>query len=258
MARPRWPITDPTDNGLQGGSDGQVHDEAGGRGGLAGGAALAAGCHSDGSNHSGHGDPCWPDRYSNESRAALCSSSPRWRTGRSWTRRSGTCTSSWHRQAERDGDGQAGPDRPPVALPDPRVFIQTARDIGYDPAVGGVRGQAAGTGHKRTAVVQKYLAATLTGRNVVRRAGPRPGHAGPGGAAPRIILPTPQQRVAGPVTVPAGQISPRPAAGPLGGTTVGPAPADSDVDVTTEVDPSTMRLTRFRSGWRPAAFWPPA
>src|SRR3954453_23076390 len=36
---------------------------------LAGGAALAAGCHADGEH--GHSDPCWPERYANESRAAV-------------------------------------------------------------------------------------------------------------------------------------------------------------------------------------------
>ena len=35
------------------------------------GRPLAAGCHCGWASIGGHGDPCWPDRYANESRAAL-------------------------------------------------------------------------------------------------------------------------------------------------------------------------------------------
>lgn len=191
---------------------------------LAGGAALAAGCHSDGSDH-WHGDPCWPDRYSNESRAAVVANfQPQVENGQVLDQ------TVWNMHFEFGTDklNGAGMDKlDQIARrrphPDPRVFIQTARDIAYDPAKSeeyGAKRQELDT--KRTAAVQKYLGATLTGRQTSFDVQVHdPAMPGVEGAAPRIILPTPQQRVQGPVTVPAGPVSPAAGGGSGSGTTSG-------------------------------------
>src|SRR5207302_268943 len=81
--------------------------------------------------------------------------------------------------------------------PDPRVFIQTARDIGYDgakPEEYAAKRQELDT--KRVAAVQKYLAASLTGRPANFDVQVHdPAYPGIDGAAPRVIIPTPQSRV---------------------------------------------------------------
>lgn len=187
---------------------------------LAGGAALAAGCHTDG--QSKHGDPCWPDRYANESRAAVVANfQPQVENGHVLDQ------TVWNTHFEPGTDrlNGAGMDKlDQIARrrphPDQRVFLQTTRDIGYDagkPEDYAARRQELDT--KRVTAVQKYLSATLTGRQVsfdVQIHDP----AVPGieGAAPRVIIPTPQQRAQGPVSVPAGVISPGAGGGPASGT----------------------------------------
>ena len=192
---------------------------------LAGGAALAAGCHSDGSNHSGHGDPCWPDRYSNESRAAVVANfQPQVENGQVLDQ------TVWNMHFEFGSDklNGAGMDKlDQIARrrphPDQRLFLQTARDVSYDvgkPEDYASKRQELDT--KRVTAVQKYLSATLTGRQVSFDVQIHdPSVPGIEGAAPRIILPTPAQRVTGPVSVPAGQISPGAGGGSGSGTTAG-------------------------------------
>src|SRR5262245_21447388 len=105
---------------------------------LAGG-ILAAGCHStDGgtSGTIGHGDPCWPDRYSNESRAAVVANfQPQVENGHVLDQ------TLWNQGFEYGTDklNGAGMDKlDQIARrrphPDPKVFLQTARDIAYDAA----------------------------------------------------------------------------------------------------------------------------
>ena len=190
---------------------------------LAGGAALAAGCHWDGEQK--HGDPCWPDRYSNEARAAVVANfQPQVENGHVLDQ------TVWntHFEAGTDKLNGSGMDKlDQIARrrphPDQRVFLQTTRDFGYDagkPEEYAARRQELDT--KRVTAVQKYLSATLTGRQVsfdVQIHDP----AVPGieGAAPRIILPTPQQRVQGPVNVPVGALTPGAGGGSGAGTTAG-------------------------------------
>jgi hypothetical protein len=191
---------------------------------LAGGAALAAGCHSDGEHH--HGDPCWPDRYSNEARASLVANfQPQVENGHVLDQ------TVWNTHFEFGTDklNGAGMDKLDQLArrrphPDQRLFLQTARDVVYDagkPEEYAGRRQDLDT--KRVAAVQRYLQATLTGRQVSFDVQIHdPSVPGIEGAAPRVVLPTPQQRVQGPVTVPAGQISPA-AGGSAGSGTTGGA-----------------------------------
>jgi len=180
---------------------------------LAGGAALAAGCHADGDYH--HGDPCWPDRYANESRAAVVANfQPQVENGQVLDQ------TVWNSHFEFGTDklNGAGMDKlDQIARrrphPDPRVFLQTARDMAYDgakPEEYAAKRQELDT--KRVAAVQKYLSATLTGRPTTFDIQVHdPAVPGIEGAAPRLVLPTPQSRVGGtltPVVGPAGPPAP--------------------------------------------------
>src|SRR5262249_6875237 len=102
---------------------------------LAGGAAWAAGCHADGEHGEfHHGDPCWPDRYANESRAAVVATfQPQVENGQVLDQ------TVWNMHFEFGSDklNGAGMDKLDQLSrrrpsPDQRVFIQTARDIVYD------------------------------------------------------------------------------------------------------------------------------
>jgi len=190
---------------------------------LAGGAALAAGCHWDGEQK--HGDPCWPDRYSNEARAAVVANfQPQVENGHVLDQ------TVWNLHFEPGADrlNGAGMDKlDQVARrrphPDQRLFLQTARDMAYEagkPEEYAAKRQELDT--KRVAAVQKYLSTTLTGRQVSFDVQIHdPAVPGIDAAAPRIIVPSPGQRVAGPVTVPAGTISPGAGGGTASGTTAG-------------------------------------
>ena len=190
---------------------------------LAGGAALAAGCHSDGGSK--HADPCWPDRYTNEARASVVANfQPQVENGHVldqtvWNTHFDFGTDKLN-GAGMDKLDQLARRRP---HPDQRLFLQTARDMAYD---AGKPEEYAGKRQdldtKRVAAIQRYLQATLTGRQVSFEVQVHdPAVPGIEGAAPRIILPTPQQRVSGPVAVPAGQISPAAGGGAGSGTTGG-------------------------------------
>jgi hypothetical protein len=166
---------------------------------LAGGAALAAGCHADGEH--GHGDPCWPDRYANESRAAVVANfQPQVENGQVLDQ------TVWNSHFEYASDklNGAGMDKlDQIARrrphPDPRVFIQTARDIPYDagkPEEYAAKRQELDT--RRVAAVQKYLSASLTGRPTTFDIQIHdPAVPGIEGAAPRLVIPSPQSRVGG-------------------------------------------------------------
>jgi hypothetical protein len=186
---------------------------------LAGGAALAAGCHSDG-EHGGHGDPCWPDRYANESRAALVANfQPQVENGQVLDQ------TVWNMHFEYGTDklNGAGMDKlDQIARrrphPDPRVFIQTARDIGYDAGkTDDYVGKRTELDTKRTAAVQKYLSASLTGRPATFDIQVHdPAMPGIEGAAPRVVVPTPQSRVGGGAAVVAPAAAVPPPAPPAG------------------------------------------
>jgi hypothetical protein len=132
---------------------------------LAGG-MLAAGCHH-GDGYSGHGDPCWPDRYANESRALVVASfQPQVENGHILDQ------TVWNMHFETGSDklNGAGMDKLDQLArrrphPDPRLFVQTARDLPYDPAKPeDYSSKRTDLDSKRVAAVQKYLSTTLTGR----------------------------------------------------------------------------------------------
>jgi hypothetical protein len=184
-------------------------------------AVMATGCHShslikdDGT--CGHGDPCWPDRYANESRAATVASfQPQVENGHVLDQ------TIWNIHFEYGTDrlNGGGMDKlDQVARrrphPDTRLFLQTARDIAYDaekPNDYSVKRNDLDT--KRITAIQKYLAATLTGRPATFDIQVHdPAYPGIDGAAPRVVVPSPQTRVAGggpAVVVPAPAQAPPP------------------------------------------------
>jgi len=172
---------------------------------LAGG-VLATGCHSFGLHTSndgamGHGDPCWPDRYANEARAAAVASfQPQVENGHVLDQ------TIWNMHFDYGSDklNGAGMDKLDQLArrrpqPDTKLFMQTARDIAYDaekPNDYAVKRNELDT--KRITAIQKYLTATLTGRPCTFDIQVHdPSYPGIEGAAPRVIIPTPQSRVTG-------------------------------------------------------------
>jgi len=111
---------------------------------------LAAGCHH-GDGYSGHGDPCWPDRYANESRAAVVANfQPQVENGHILDQ------TIWNIHFEYGTDKLTGGGLDKLDQlarrrphPDPRVFLQTSRDAALDA--------------KRITAIQKYLATTGSG-----------------------------------------------------------------------------------------------
>ena len=195
---------------------------------LAGGLA-ATGCHSFGMEVSeggafGHGDPCWPDRYTNEARAAVIAAfQPQVENGQVLDQ------TIWNLHFDYGSDrlNGAGMDKLDQLArrrpqPDTRLFLQTARDIAYDaekPADYGAKRNELDT--RRIAAIQRYLAATLTGRPATFEVQVHdPAYPGIEGAAPRVILPSPQSRISGAapaVVVPGAVPVPPPPPGPAGG-----------------------------------------
>lgn len=169
---------------------------------LAGG-VLGAGCHTwhGADGLSGYGDPCWPDRYANEARAlTVASFQPQVENGHVldqtiWNMHFDYGTDKLN-GAGMDKLDQLARRRP---QPDTRLYLQTARDIAYDaekPSEYAAKRNDLDT--KRIAAIQKYLAATLTGRPANFDIQVHdPAYPGIEGAAPRVILPTPQSRISG-------------------------------------------------------------
>jgi hypothetical protein len=209
-------------------------------GAVLGGAVLATGCHAVGGlagvamceGTCGHGDPCWPDRYSNEARAATVANfQPQVENGHILDQ------TIWNMHFDFGTDrlNGAGMDKLDQLArrrphPDTRLFMQTARDIPYEaekPADYAAKRNDLDT--KRIAAVQRYLAATLTGRPATFEIQVHdPAYPGIEGAAPRVIVPTPQSRAIGnapAVVVPgAVQVAPPPPGpgGAPGGSTIRP------------------------------------
>ncbi len=164
---------------------------------------MASGCHSDGEWH-WHDDPCWPDRYANEARASVVASfQPQVENGQILDQ------TIWNKHFEYgsdklNGDGmdkldQLARRRP---QPDPRLFLQTARDIPYDADKGGeYAAKRVELDSRRVVAIQKYLKATLTGREMafeVQIHDPvYPGIDVNPGVAPRVYVPSPQERSRG-------------------------------------------------------------
>jgi len=186
------------------------------------GGLMAAGCTSS----EKHGDPCWPDRYANEARQlTVASFQPQVDNGHILDH------TIWNFHFEYGSEklNGAGMDkldqlarRRPA--PDVHLFLQTTRDIAYDaekPA--DYASKRVDLDNKRVASVQKYLKATLTGRETtfdIQIHDPAyPGVDVNPGVAPRVYVPTPQDRSRG-ANVPAIPVS-----GIGGGTAAGGASA---------------------------------
>ena len=169
---------------------------------LAGG-MLGTGCHAwyGLGGWTEHGDPCWPDRYANEARAATVASfQPQVENGHVldqtiWNMHFDYGTDRLN-GAGMDKLDQLARRRP---APDTRLYLQTARDIAYDadkPSEYAAKRNDLDT--KRIAAIQKYLAATLTGRPANFDIQVHdPAYPGIEGAAPRVVIPSPQTRIAG-------------------------------------------------------------
>jgi hypothetical protein len=190
---------------------------------LAGG-VMATGCHSVHSLHGMGGcadgdctycgDPCWPDRYANEARAATVASfQPQVENGHVLDQ------TIWNMHFDYGTDrlNGAGMDKLDQLArrrphPDTKLYMQTARDIPYDaanPSDYSAKRNELDT--KRITAIQKYLAATLTGRPANFDIQVHdPAYPGIDGAAPRVIVPTPQSRI-GAVAPGVAVVAPAPA-----------------------------------------------
>ena len=166
------------------------------------GGLMSAGCTSTGEHASKVSDPCWPDRYSNESRKLVVESfEPQVQNGHVLDQ------TVWNKHFETgkpvlnlagmDKLDQLARRRP---APDGRVYLQTARDIGYNPEkAGDYSAERNKLDADRIAAVQKYLAATLTGRAVtIDVLVHDPSYPGIEGAAARVTLPRPRAAVVAP------------------------------------------------------------
>jgi hypothetical protein len=161
------------------------------------GGTMSAGCHglAGGCKLS---DPCWPGRYSAESRQRTVSQfEPQVLNGHVldqtiWNSHFDAGSARLN-AAGMDKLDQLARRRP---SPDGRIFLQTARDIAFDAEKPAAYGEArVKLDSDRVAAIQKYLSATLTGRAAtfdVQVHDPAP--PGIDGAAPRVIVPTPQSR----------------------------------------------------------------
>jgi len=201
---------------------------------LAGG-VMATGCHSVHSLHGMGGcadgdctycgDPCWPDRYANEARAATVASfQPQVENGHVLDQ------TIWNMHFDYGTDrlNGAGMDKLDQLArrrphPDTKLYMQTARDIPYDaanPSDYSAKRNELDT--KRITAIQKYLAATLTGRPANFDIQVHdPAYPGIEGAAPRVIIPSPAMRIAGggpAVVVPAPAPVPPPPPPPASST----------------------------------------
>lgn len=164
---------------------------------------MAAGCHSDGDWH-WHGDPCWPDRYANEARASVIASfQPQVENGQIldqtiWNMHFDYGTDKLNGEG-MDKLDQLARRRP---HPDTRLFLQTARDIPYEAEKpGDYAAKRVELDSRRVVAIQKYLKATLTGRETafdVQIHDPQyPGVDVNPGVAPRVYVPSPQERSRG-------------------------------------------------------------
>jgi hypothetical protein len=205
---------------------------------LLSGAVLAGGVFATGCHHGGHGgkerewhgDPCWPDRYSNEARKLqVASFEPQVLNGHILDQ------TIWNQHFEPGTDrlNAAGMDkldqlarRRPA--PDTRIFLQTARDLTYNAEKpGDYATKRSELDVKRAAAIKQYLETSLTGRPAKFEVEVHdPAMPGINGAEPRLVLPSPRQRATG-----AGGT----------GTTTAPAQAPTDPNAAPPPPPATSR-----------------
>ena len=185
---------------------------------------MSAGCHSGG-EWNWHDDPCWPDRYANEARASVVASfQPQVENGQIldqtiWNKHFDYGTDKLNAEG-MDKLDQLARRRP---QPDPRLFLQTARDIPYDAEkAGDYAAKRVELDSRRVVTIQKYLKATLTGREMLFEVQIHdpiyPGIDVNPGVAPRLYVPTPQERSRG------ANVPPLPVTG-IGGKAAGAAGA---------------------------------
>jgi hypothetical protein len=133
--------------------------------GMAGGFG-AMGC-SGGEHYRNLVDPCWMERYSGMARqGAITCFTPQVQNGTILDQ------TLWNHQFERGTDvlNPAGQDKLDQLVrrrpePDPRIFLQTARDLAYNPEKPDEYAAARrDLDAKRASAIQKYLAAQTAGR----------------------------------------------------------------------------------------------
>ena len=173
------------------------------------------------------GDPCWPDRYTNEARKLHHAYfEPQVMNGHILDQ------TIWNEHFERgtekltlggqDKLDQLARRRP---APDGRIFLQTTRDIGFEatkPEEYITKRNEIDS--KRVAAIQQYLNSSMAGRNSqfdIQIHDPAP--PGIAGAEPRVIIPSPRTRATGTGTG-AGAAG---AAGPGGASGAPPAASGS-------------------------------
>ncbi len=132
------------------------------------GAALAGGLSAVGCEHAQRiVDPCWPERYDYVARREVISAfAPQVQNGHILDQ------TIYNYQFEPGTDRltQAGQDQLDVLLrrrpvPDPRIFLATARDLGYDPGNPDALASArSDLDNRRAAAVQRYIWAQMAGR----------------------------------------------------------------------------------------------
>lgn len=196
---------------------------------LAGG-AMAAGCHHADKSHEWHGDPCWPERYSNDARRlTVAAFEPQVQNGHVLDQ------TVWNSHFEYNSDRLTGAGLDKLdqlsrrrPAPDTRLYLQTARDVPYDPEKPAEYGtRRTELDAKRVAAIKKYLGASLTGRQVNFEIDVHdPAPPGIEGAAPRVIIPPPATRVGGTGGSGGAGAAPGGTAAPGGGSA--PAPAQQN------------------------------
>lgn len=164
------------------------------------GGIASSGCTHDGQTLASRvSDPCWPDRYAGEARERqVAQFEPQVTNGHILDQ------TIWniHFEAGSEKLNAAGMDkldqlarRRPT--PDPVLYLQTTRDIAYDSDKPNDYVTKRGDlDSKRVASIQKYLGSTLSGRptNFTVQIHD-PSYPGIDGAAPRVVLPSPNSRV---------------------------------------------------------------
>jgi hypothetical protein len=132
------------------------------------GAALAGGLSAAGcETYQKCVDPCWPERYNNTARREVISAfAPQVQNGHILDQ----TIFNFQFEAGSDRLTDSGKDQLDVLVrrrpvPDPRIFLATARDIGYDAGnPEAYRTSQDDLNNKRSAAIQKYLAAQTGGR----------------------------------------------------------------------------------------------
>jgi hypothetical protein len=135
---------------------------------LLAGAALAAPLTSTGCYHYQKCvDPCWPERYNAQARTEVIAAfAPQVQNGHMLDQ---TLYNSAF-EAGTDKLTNGGMDQLDTItrrrpMPDPRIFIATARDLAYDPANPDALVEArVDLDNKRAAAIQKYVSAQTAGR----------------------------------------------------------------------------------------------